>query len=76
MMDLWCRGEIDLLGVANFDGYFTRLNPAFERVLGFTPAELTAQPFLDFVHPDDRATTISKPPCGLQPISPNGLKKT
>jgi PAS domain S-box-containing protein len=51
--------SIDLLGVANFDGYFTRLNPAFERVLGFTPAELTAQPFLDFVHPDDRATTVA-----------------
>jgi PAS domain S-box-containing protein len=51
--------SIDLLGVANFDGYFTRLNPSFERVLGFTDAELTTQPFLDFVHPEDRATTVA-----------------
>jgi PAS domain S-box-containing protein len=51
--------SIDLLGIANFDGYFTRLNPAFERVLGFTNAELTAQPFVDFVHPDDRADTVA-----------------
>jgi PAS domain S-box-containing protein len=51
--------SLDLLAVANFDGYFTRLNPAFERVLGFTSHELTTQPFLDFVHPDDRATTVA-----------------
>jgi PAS domain S-box-containing protein len=51
--------SIDLLGVANFDGYSTRLNPAFERVLGFTNAELMAQPFVDFVHPDDLATTVA-----------------
>jgi PAS domain S-box-containing protein len=51
--------SLDLLAVVNFDGYFTRLNPAFERVLGFTAAELTAQPFLDFVHPDDCATTVA-----------------
>jgi PAS domain S-box-containing protein len=51
--------SIDLLGVANFDGYFTRLNPALEQVLGFTNAELMAQPFIDFVHPDDRASTVA-----------------
>jgi PAS domain S-box-containing protein len=51
--------SIDLLAVANFDGYFTRLNPAFERLLDYTNAELMAQPFLDFVHPDDRATTVA-----------------
>jgi PAS domain S-box-containing protein len=51
--------SIDLLAVANFDGYFTRLNPAFEQILGFTNAELIAQPFLDFIHPDDLATTVA-----------------
>jgi PAS domain S-box-containing protein len=57
--DCFFNLSIDLLGVANFDGYFTRLNPAFERVLGFTTAELMTQPFLDFVHPDDRANTVA-----------------
>jgi diguanylate cyclase (GGDEF)-like protein/PAS domain S-box-containing protein len=47
----------DMLCVAGFDGYFKRLNPAWERTLGFTRAQLMAQPFLDFVHPDDRSST-------------------
>jgi PAS domain S-box-containing protein len=51
--------SIDLLAVGNFAGYFTRLNPAFEKVLGFTKAELMAQPFLEFVHPDDYAHTLA-----------------
>ena len=44
----------DLLGVVGFDGYLRRLNPAWERTLGFTPEELRARPFMHFVHPDDR----------------------
>jgi PAS domain S-box-containing protein len=49
--------SIDLLAVGNFAGYFVRVNPAFEQVLGFTSAELMAQPYMDFVHPDDREHT-------------------
>jgi PAS domain S-box-containing protein len=55
--------SIDLLATGNFAGYFTRVNPAFERVLGFTSAELMAQPFLDFVHPDDLEHTIAGARC-------------
>jgi PAS domain S-box-containing protein len=51
--------SLDLLAIGNFDGYFIRLNPAFEQILGFTTAELMAQPFLDFVHPDDREQMIA-----------------
>jgi len=47
----------DLLCVADFDGICKRVNPAWETVLGFTPDEITAQRFLDFVHPDDRERT-------------------
>ncbi|HEX2619572.1 MAG TPA: GAF domain-containing protein, partial [Phototrophicaceae bacterium] len=45
--------SIDMLGSANFEGYFTRLNPAWSQTLGYTPEELTTVPFIDFVHPDD-----------------------
>ncbi len=51
--------SIDLLVIANLEGYFIRVNPACEQILGFTSAEMMAQPFLDFIHPDDRAATIA-----------------
>jgi PAS domain S-box-containing protein len=47
----------DLLIIGNFEGYFTDLNPTWERTLGYTVQELTAQPFLEFVHPEDREST-------------------
>ena len=49
----------DLLCIANFDGYFLRLNPAWERVLGVAREALLSKPWLDFVHPDDREATIA-----------------
>jgi PAS domain S-box-containing protein len=47
----------DLFCVASSDGYFKRLNPAFTATLGWTVDELLSRPFLEFVHPDDRAAT-------------------
>lgn len=48
---------LDLFCTATFDGYFERLNPAWEKALGYSQAELCSQPFIDFVHPDDRERT-------------------
>ncbi len=48
----------DLLCVATFDGYFTTLNEVWEKTLGFTREELMAEPFVSFVHPDDRESTL------------------
>ena len=50
----------DMLCTASLEGYFLDLNPAFERTLGWNGHELLSQPFLDFVHPDDRASTLAE----------------
>ena len=50
----------DLLCVAGTDGFYKRVNPAWQATLGYTPEELTHRPFLDFVHPDDRAKTTAE----------------
>ncbi|HXE74058.1 MAG TPA: PAS domain S-box protein [Candidatus Xenobia bacterium] len=49
--------SLDLFCIAGFDGYFKHLNPAWEQTLGFTKVELLARPYLEFIHPDDRAAT-------------------
>ncbi|HEY3375994.1 MAG TPA: PAS domain S-box protein, partial [Armatimonadota bacterium] len=47
----------DLLAIADTDGHFRRLNPSWERTLGYTREELMAGRFFDFVYPDDLAKT-------------------
>ena len=51
---------IDMLCMLGFNGHFMRLNPAWERALGWTRAELMSRPFIEFVHPDDRERTLAQ----------------
>src|ERR1700690_3995131 len=48
----------EMLCVADMRGYFTRVNKAWTKTLGWTAEELTSRPYFDFVHPDDLQATI------------------
>ncbi|MEQ9233460.1 PAS domain S-box protein [Coleofasciculus sp. E2-BRE-01] len=49
--------SLDILAIANFEGYFIDVNPALEKTQGFTSEALTTQPFIQWVHPEDRLAT-------------------
>lgn len=57
-LDRYFTLSLDLLCIADTDGYFRRLNPEWENTLGYSLAELEGKRFLDFVHPDDIAATV------------------
>jgi diguanylate cyclase (GGDEF)-like protein/PAS domain S-box-containing protein len=50
----------DLLAIADRRGYFTCLNPEWEAVLGWSRDELMAEPYLNFVHPEDVERTCQE----------------
>jgi len=57
-LDRFFEVTLEMLCITDQRGTFRRLNPAWERVLGFSAAELLSRPQTDFVHPDDRSATF------------------
>ncbi len=52
--------SLDLLCIADFEGKFKRLNPAWVKTLGYTVEELQNQSFIDFVHAEDLEKTLAE----------------
>lgn len=50
----------DLVCTASAGGYFCQVSDGWEKTLGYSAAELTSRPYIDFVHPDDREATAQQ----------------
>jgi PAS domain S-box-containing protein len=46
--------------IAHRDGFFEYVNPAWERVTGWSVGDLTGKPYIEFVHPDDVLKTATE----------------
>jgi PAS domain S-box-containing protein len=52
--------SLDMLCIADMNGYFKRVNPAFEATLGHSTDEMISNPYLKWVHPDDLEATLAE----------------
>ena len=58
-LDRFFSLALDMLCIANTEGYFVRVSSAWEHTLGYTLAELEGTKFTDLVHPDDLPATMA-----------------
>jgi diguanylate cyclase (GGDEF)-like protein/PAS domain S-box-containing protein len=58
-LDRFFSVSLDLLCIADHQGYFRRLNNAWETTLGYPLADLEGTPFIDYVHPEDVSDTLA-----------------
>ena len=58
--DRFFTSSLDLLAISDDRGYFTSVNPVVFDILGYTPEEFCATPYLDMIHPEDLQKTSSE----------------
>ena len=51
--------SLNLLTIVDRQGQFYRVNPAWEKVLGYPRRSLLGQPILNFIHPEDHPATLT-----------------
>jgi len=56
---MW-RLSTDIMLVADFEANIVSVNPAWKQLLGWDEKALLGRSFIDFVHPEDRARTLSE----------------
>ncbi|MES2728239.1 MAG: PAS domain-containing sensor histidine kinase [Bacteroidota bacterium] len=58
MMSTFFYDSADLFCIVSIDGNFIELNPAWKNSLGYSSNDLVGKSFIQFVHPDDKETSI------------------
>ncbi|MBN2610478.1 MAG: PAS domain S-box protein [Bacteroidales bacterium] len=48
----------DLICIASLEGYFLKMNPAFNELLGYSDKELKSRPYIDFIIEEDKQKTL------------------
>ncbi len=56
-LERYFKSSLDLLCIATTEGELVRLNPEWEKVLGYSISELEGCSFFDFVHEEDKPAT-------------------
>jgi PAS domain S-box-containing protein len=59
-LDRFFNLSLDFLCIAGMDGRFKRASPAVSDILGWSVEEFLAIPYLEQIHPDDRAAAIKE----------------
>jgi len=54
------RTSADLMCIADPHGAFKQINPACTEILGYSEEEMSSRPFIEFIHPDDRQSTLDE----------------
>ncbi|NTV01648.1 MAG: PAS domain S-box protein [Chlorobiaceae bacterium] len=62
----------DLVTISNPEGCLTKVNPAWQATLGYTPEELLSSSYFELVHPDDREASRRE----LQKILDGGVSRS
>jgi len=56
-LERYFNNSLDLLCIADLQGYFRKVNPEWSNLLGYSSQELEGKRFFDFIHPDDIEST-------------------
>lgn len=59
-LDMFFNLSVDLQCIATENGYFIKASPSWSKLLEYSMEELTSQPFINFIHPDDLESTYNE----------------
>src|ERR687886_99049 len=59
-LDKFFTLTLDMFFIVGLDGYFKQLNPVCEKTLGYRTKDFLSQPWIKFVHPEDRQSTLEQ----------------